>query len=281
MQTRSGAPFSPWHSKLGVPLHAPADFLLHRRMRVAFQAQEERLAALATDPGADPDDPTVMPPLSLPETATVLAPPPSSFPSLAADAAALPRPQPQAGTDYDDTVSKAQFHRRKHRAETRRRKRASTQDPAMNRPMKNAAAKNAVAVLVQPPESDLPCIRPASAPGEDLDGPVAPNFGQPIISPMSLVMEDQPHVAKSAFIGILTEPTEAELAARSRADFEAMGFGYHQWDGKYVPSIIPSAFLTDSLATGRTLLFSTAQANTLLLCVRQSQPGITISLTVS
>ncbi len=248
-QTRAGVPFSPWHSRIGVPLHAPADFLLHRRMRVAFQAQEERLAALATDPGIDPDDPTVTTPDSYAQSqsTTVLPPPSDAFPPLAPDA-------PLAASDetaYDDTVTKAGYHRRKHKKEARRRKRAAKQDPGMNRPMKSGTTHAPVSVIVIPPDSNaLHAPHELHAPSssatftaDDQDTCPRPcsRIGEPIISPMSLEFEEQSNVTKSAFLGIRMEPTEAELAAQSREDFEAMGFNYHEWDGKCVPLAITSA----------------------------------------
>ncbi len=226
---------------------------MHRRMRVAFEAQEQRLAALASDPGADPDDPTVTTPSTHPPSTLLHPPSPDTLPPLASDSTSSPAPPA-----YDDSLSKGEYHRKQHKKDTRRRKRAAKQDPDMNRPMKSGAANAPVGIIVARPDGGpdlhLPSVQPvppsssalALAANGDAGATVRPALREPIISCMSLDMDDQPYVSKSAFIGILTEPTKAELAARSRADFEAMGFQYHEWDGKCVPCDHFRVVLTDT-----------------------------------
>ncbi|KAI0742495.1 hypothetical protein C8Q80DRAFT_910413 [Daedaleopsis nitida] len=97
---------SPWFSSVEEPLRAPPNAVL-----------------ASHDPG-------------LSEPAYV---PPPSLPPLLPDAAGPSMPEAANSSSFDGTVSKAQWHRRKHSKERRRMKRAREHNPSMHRPMKSIA----------------------------------------------------------------------------------------------------------------------------------------------
>lgn len=249
-QTRSGWAFSPYFSSVGVPLHAPADFMAHRSIEAALAMQEEVSdEERRTWGGPEEDDRPVAPP-DLHRLNSIDPPDPSS-PPLTPPAMSPPCPTATPSEPaLDNTPTKAALHRRAHKKRCRNANRARNQDPEMNRPVKSVARMR--------PSPPVGSTRPAPSPSisaqESTARLTASNESRCEASPqpsrqgrvinlsgsatyttaLSLDMDSAP-VASSGYVGVQDKRGEdEELGAERIEELMAQGYDYIVWDGRYV-----------------------------------------------
>ncbi len=202
-----------------MPLHAPADFPLHRRVQEIILAQDRWLAAqedVSAHPRpSDRDELPVSAAEDFIPVETTSAPPFIPIPSD------IPECLPAA--PFDDTLSKGQFHRKKQKKKIRAKQRMFGQDPGMNRPVKGIA-------LDEPSQSLLGGGSDSALPGPSSECPAGEHPRGPIFSDLHLDMNMLP-VASTVYTGVLHAVSAEDLACTELEDFAARDFQYIQWDG--------------------------------------------------
>lgn len=244
-QTRSGAAFSPWES-MGTPIVAPSTFVLEDQIKAATARQELAVLQGANDIDSDEEDiplATILSnkrPAPLPHT-------PASDEVLDAHsdtpAHSVPVAGPPTSSDFDDTLTKEQYHAKKRSKARRRAARARTLSNAAGEPgitkrsVKEVALKRRSAAVTLSASIDIgPEVRRVL----DADNASSSAIGaEPIPTNYSLAMEDVP-VTKTAFTSTRKEATEEDRREYTKEELIARGFEYVPWDGRCVPTLLSS-----------------------------------------
>nr|VWO94421.1 Mitogen activated protein kinase kinase [Ganoderma boninense] len=235
-QTRSGSAFSPWHSRVGTPLHIPG-FCLATQVEKAFVRYEELFherPSTASTP-LDPDDL----PLESPDEDTDKSPerhaPKAAVILTSATTSGSSRGPPQSHLSPIIPISK--YHKKQHSKAGRQRKRAAARQVDAS---KNPKISHGVKKSVQ--QRILDAFKDASTRlGSALQ------LGEHIHTDFSLAFEDV-SVARTAFIALDQDDEFDPLEHSVETLIAEHGYSEIDWDGKeFIPILSADEHVLSSL----------------------------------
>ncbi|KAL1939367.1 hypothetical protein VTO73DRAFT_9923 [Trametes versicolor] len=161
---------------------------------------------------------------------------------------------PPTSSDFDDTLTKEQYHAKKRSKARRRAARARTLSNAAGEPgitkrsVKEVALKRRSAAVTLSASIDIgPEVRRVL----DADNASSSAIGaEPIPTNYSLAMEDVP-VTKTAFTSTRKEATEEDRREYTKEELIARGFEYVPWDGRVPRPILDQHGRVFAVLAGR------------------------------